>query len=104
MPTYVAGIDDLIELLTKMKGKGYRYVVVSNEAVGNWAAPTRRKKYYTVSFAVGNDVFAKDDLTNLLEAVGLAVFLYKNDAVFSEEFRKKFKELEGREEVNCDGS
>ncbi len=98
MPTYVAGIDDLIELLSKMKRKGYRYVVVSNEAVGNWAAPTRRRKYYTVSFAVSGDVFDKDGLTNLLGAVGLAVFLYKDDVVFSEEFRKKFRELDSRGE------
>ena len=94
MTTLLATVDEAIEFLRKQKERGYKYVVIATDPVGGWSAPSKRRKYYQANFAVARDVFAQDNLMNLMNAAGFAVFLYKDLGPFSEESRKYFEESE----------
>jgi len=96
MSTIVATIDELMEFLQKHKEKGYKYAIIAPDPIGGWSAPSKRKKYYQANFAVAR-VFEKDNLMNLLKAVGFAVFLYKDTSLFDSNTRKYFEEADSND-------
>ncbi|NJE47349.1 hypothetical protein E3E35_08045 [Thermococcus sp. GR7] len=94
MTTMIATIDDVIDFLQKHKEKGYKYAIIAPDPVGGWSAPSRKRKYYQANFAVARDVFAKDDLMNLMNTAGFAVFLYKDTSLFDEDTKAYFEEAD----------
>ena len=99
MTTLIATIDEAIEYLKKHKEKGFKYVLVSDDPAGELRAPSKRKKYYTISLGLARDIFEKDDLRNLFEARVLLMLLYKEDGLklFSEDVRSYYKSNKGSE-------
>lgn len=87
MTTMFATINEVINLLQKHKEKGYKYAIIAPDPTGRWSAPSKKRKYYQANFAIAGDVFAEDDLRNLMKAAGFAVFLYKNTSLFAEDVK-----------------
>jgi len=94
MTTIIATIDEVIDFLQKHKEKGYKYAIIAPDPVGSWSAPSKKRKYYQATFAVAGDVFVKDNLMNLMNAAGFAVFLYKDTRLFDEDTKAYFEEGE----------
>ena len=96
MTTIVMTIDRLIEQLQGLKKDGYQYVIISPDPIGSWSAPSKKRRYYQAAFALTDEVFAKDDLNNLLNSKAFAMFFFNSTEKFSAEVREFFKkELEG---------
>jgi len=94
MTTMIATIDEVIDFLQKHKEKDYKHAIIAPDPVGGWSAPSKKRKYYQANFAVARDVFAKDNLMNLMNAAGFAVFLYKDTSLFTEDTKAYFEEAE----------
>ena len=96
MTTMIATIDEVIDYLQKHKEAGFKYVIIAEDPVGGWSAPSKKKGYYKTSFAVSRNVFGKDDLNNLLKSRALAMFLYKEEdiSLFDDDTRRYFQENE----------
>lgn len=94
MTTMIATIDEVIDYLQKHKEAGFKYVIIAEDPVGGWSAPSKKKGYYKTSFAVSRNVFGKDDLNNLLKSRAFAMFLYKEEDIglFDEDTRVYFQE------------
>lgn len=92
MSTIIATIDEVIDFLQKHKEKGYKYAIIGTDPTGGWSAPSKKRKYYQVNFAVAGDVFEKSDLMNLMKAAGFVVFLYKDTDRFSKDTKAYFEE------------
>lgn len=96
MTTYVLDIDELIEILQEWKKDGYNYVIASNDPAGGWSAPSKKKPFYQVGFAINGKAFEKDDLRNLFGVRGLVIFAFKDTDKFSEKAKQILAEKGGK--------
>ena len=89
MTTFVATIDHLIEFFNELKNDGYKFAILTNSKSGNFFAPSSRRKYYQIGFAISPDVFSKSDLRPLISNPVFAFVVFKDVEPFAEDFREK---------------
>ena len=92
MTTFVGDIDDLIAILQDAKKNGIKYYAMSNDLDGQQYAPNSKNKTFGIRFAISAKAFNSNDLRILFKSTKLAVFLFKNDDMFSEDAKRLIEE------------
>jgi len=99
MTTFVATIDHIIQFLESLKEDGYNFAVLTNDKSGNFLAPSTRRKYYQVGFAISESVFPKKDLKPLLDNPMFAFAVFKDVETLAEKYRERLlKDVQEGEE------
>ena len=98
MTTFVAyhyaDIKRFIEEYIRPKMENKHVSLIAPDPIGNWIAPSKRRKYYQVCFAIAPEIFSISALGQLMSTFGFAFFVVPAKLVKPDPVMQKMASME----------